>query len=238
MGVTLPVTALDKYWDDFKKLVTAHPPTLAEGQTLEQMMQTTEAAYTKAAAVRTNRAHFESQIKRSYFHVRPLDDAQLQNWRQYLQFLQDDAETSQLDVRRVFDRCLVACINYLDSAGLKEDAKAVAKRATEVNLPQNPAMHGFTANLHEVNEDFADAREVYQRVVDKLAPGMVEPIVNLANFERRQGQTAAVLAVYEKGIETVSTAESKAFLSMHYARYLTASCGDAAKCREVYQKAS
>lgn len=56
------------------------------------------------------RAGFEANIKRPYFHVKPLDYPQLFNWMAYLDF-----ETKQGDEDRIkilYDRCLIPCSLY------------------------------------------------------------------------------------------------------------------------------
>lgn len=50
------------------------------------------------------------QIKRPYFHVKPLERCQLKNWHDYLDF-----EIMQGDQARIivlFERCLIACALY------------------------------------------------------------------------------------------------------------------------------
>lgn len=50
------------------------------------------------------------QIKRPYFHVKPLERCQLKNWKEYL-----DYEIEQGDQNRIivlFERCLIACALY------------------------------------------------------------------------------------------------------------------------------
>jgi len=50
------------------------------------------------------------QIKRPYFHVKPLERCQLKNWKEYLDF-----EIEQGDQERIiilFERCLIACALY------------------------------------------------------------------------------------------------------------------------------
>lgn len=50
------------------------------------------------------------QIKRPYFHAKPLDKHQLQNWHNYLDF-----EVAEGDHRRtvfLFERCIIACAMY------------------------------------------------------------------------------------------------------------------------------
>ena len=58
------------------------------------------------------RATFEEGIKRPYFHVKPLERAQLRNWLEYLDF-----EIGQGSLRRIivlFERCMIACCMYED----------------------------------------------------------------------------------------------------------------------------
>jgi hypothetical protein len=55
-------------------------------------------------------AHFEAAIKRPYFHVKPLDQAQLSNWWAYLDY-KTKSGTHAATVR-LFERCLVPCAAY------------------------------------------------------------------------------------------------------------------------------
>ena len=53
---------------------------------------------------------FEEKLKRTYFHVKPLDQKQLRTWDQYL-----DWEVEQGDHERIivlFERCLIPCALY------------------------------------------------------------------------------------------------------------------------------
>lgn len=52
------------------------------------------------------------QIKRPYFHVKPLERAQLKNWKDYLDFEIDNGthETTVI----LFERCMIACALYED----------------------------------------------------------------------------------------------------------------------------
>ena len=62
----------------------------------------------------------ESLIKRSWYHVKPLDDEQLDNWRKYLEFEEaqlegkSDDEKNEQDklIRNLYERCLVPCASY------------------------------------------------------------------------------------------------------------------------------
>ena len=53
---------------------------------------------------------YESGIKRTYFHIKPLDEAQKSNWKKYL-----DWEEEQGDLLRIYalyERCLVPCVFF------------------------------------------------------------------------------------------------------------------------------
>eukprot|EP00656_Telonema_subtile_P056717 TRINITY_DN9138_c0_g1_i2.p1 TRINITY_DN9138_c0_g1~~TRINITY_DN9138_c0_g1_i2.p1 ORF type:complete len:332 (-),score=94.63 TRINITY_DN9138_c0_g1_i2:227-1222(-) len=141
-------------------------------------------------------------------------------------------------------RCLVPCANYpefwklylahLNTKGDKDAAEAVAKRAIS-HLKRDPEIFAVVAHMKEVEGDVQGARDNFTKVTSEVTPGLVEGVINLANFERRQGDTAAVKQVYEAGLQSVKDSKGRAFVAMHYARYLAVCLGDAAQCREVYK---
>ncbi|MFH4983177.1 hypothetical protein AB6A40_009886 [Gnathostoma spinigerum] len=53
---------------------------------------------------------FEENIKRSYFHVKPLETAQLRNWHDYLNFEIENGDTHRTII--LFERCVIACAMY------------------------------------------------------------------------------------------------------------------------------
>lgn len=53
---------------------------------------------------------FPQQIKRPYFHVKPLERAQLRNWRDYLDY--EMAAGSHERTIVLFERCVIACALY------------------------------------------------------------------------------------------------------------------------------
>jgi len=50
------------------------------------------------------------QIKRPYFHVKPLERDQLRNWYSYLDF--EIRTGKKTRVLFLFERCMIACANY------------------------------------------------------------------------------------------------------------------------------
>jgi len=50
------------------------------------------------------------QIKRPYFHVKPLEKGQLKMWKEYLEFEIEKGDTHRILI--LFERCLIACALY------------------------------------------------------------------------------------------------------------------------------
>ncbi|XP_010187780.1 PREDICTED: pre-mRNA-processing factor 39-like, partial [Mesitornis unicolor] len=66
--------------------------------------------YAQNEAEVSKRWNFEDGIKRPYFHVKPLERAQLRNWREYLDF--EMAAGSHERTIVLFERCVIACALY------------------------------------------------------------------------------------------------------------------------------
>ncbi|XP_062456807.1 E3 ubiquitin-protein ligase synoviolin-like isoform X10 [Rhea pennata] len=66
--------------------------------------------YTQNEAEVSKRWNFEEGIKRPYFHVKPLERAQLKNWRDYLDY--EMAAGSHERTIVLFERCVIACALY------------------------------------------------------------------------------------------------------------------------------
>jgi len=52
------------------------------------------------------------QVKRPYFHVKPLERSQLKNWRTYIDFEAKEGDHERVVV--LYERCLIACALYED----------------------------------------------------------------------------------------------------------------------------
>ncbi|XP_014822049.1 PREDICTED: pre-mRNA-processing factor 39-like [Calidris pugnax] len=66
--------------------------------------------YAQNEAEVSKRWNFEDGIKRPYFHVKPLERAQLRNWRDYLDY--EIAAGSHERTIVLFERCVIACALY------------------------------------------------------------------------------------------------------------------------------
>ncbi|RWW19688.1 hypothetical protein GW17_00016234 [Ensete ventricosum] len=61
---------------------------LTEAEELEKYIAIREEMYKKAKEFDSKIIGFETAIRRPYFHVRPLDDVELENWHNYLDFIE------------------------------------------------------------------------------------------------------------------------------------------------------
>ena len=55
-----------------------------------------EALYIKAKEFESKIIGFEMAIRRPYFHVRPLNVAELENWHNYLDFIESDGDFNKV----------------------------------------------------------------------------------------------------------------------------------------------
>ncbi|RCN40699.1 hypothetical protein ANCCAN_13342, partial [Ancylostoma caninum] len=105
------------------------------------------------------RLPFEEQIKRPYFHVKPLEAEQLKNWRLYLDF--EIAEGNETRITVLFERCLIACAMY-DQFWTKYARWAQKHRGSDA------------------------AREIYRRAQQHI-PGNVRLALAFSAFEESLG---------------------------------------------------
>jgi hypothetical protein len=66
--------------------------------------------YTATKQQQEARQQYESAIRRPYWHVKPLDAAQLRNWAAYLDW--QEAQGDMGLTVRLYERCCVPCASY------------------------------------------------------------------------------------------------------------------------------
>ena len=89
------------------------------------------------------------------------------------------------------------------------------------------------AAFEEAHDNSEQAESIYVRVCNDLATGHAESVIRFVNFYRRQGRHDMACAVYERGLEAADSG-AMAFLSMHYANYLSRHIKQHDKAREVF----
>lgn len=80
-----------------------------ESEIRQLIMETCSQIHARTAEETNKRWPFEAEIKRPYFHVKPMDMPQLTNWRRYLDF--EESEGDMERIRVLYERCLVTCVS-------------------------------------------------------------------------------------------------------------------------------
>ncbi|KAI4967096.1 hypothetical protein ZWY2020_031053 [Hordeum vulgare] len=202
-----------------------------------------EELYKKAKEYESKIISFEQAIRRPYFHVKPLDKPELENWHSYLDFIEREEDINK--VIKLYERCVIACASYsefwiryvqcMEDRQSLELANNALARATHVFVKKQTEIHLFSARFKELNGDTDGARAEYQHLHSLLYPGLLEAIVKHANMEHRLGDKESACLVYEKAIAAEKEKEQSQFLPMlliQYSRFLYMIC-DLEKAREV-----
>lgn len=221
---------------------------ITEAEELEKYITIREEMYNKAKEFQSKIIGFETAIKRPYFHVRPLNPVELENWNNYLDFI--EAEGDFQKVVKLYERCLIACANYpeywiryilhmeaSESIDLAENALA---RATQVFVKRRPEIHLFAARSRERSGDIPGARAAYQLVHAEISPGLLEAIVKHANMEHRLGNIEDACSLYEQAIAIEKGKEHSQTLPQlfaQYSRFVYLVCGKTDKAREILEQA-
>ncbi|KAJ3184089.1 hypothetical protein HDU85_001940 [Gaertneriomyces sp. JEL0708] len=198
--------------------------------------------YMKTQDAVLKRWGFESEIKRPYFHVKPLDEAQLDNWRKYLTFEENEGDAAR--ARILYERCLVACalyeefwlryVRYLKTLQDVDGVRQVYVRATGAFLPPSKvAIRLWNAAFEEENGAIDAARTVYRTILEQL-PEHVETLSKFAHFERRQGDIEGAQNMLDGGMSTLPDDKGKGFLAVQRIKMHYHSSTDVDSTRDMY----
>lgn len=69
---------------------------LTEAEELEKYIAIREEMYKKAKEFDSKIINFETAIRRPYFHVRPLSTVELENWNNYLDFIEREGDFNKV----------------------------------------------------------------------------------------------------------------------------------------------
>ncbi|KAI8360944.1 hypothetical protein B0O80DRAFT_436309 [Mortierella sp. GBAus27b] len=216
-----------------------------EAEIRQLILETCSQVHARTAEETNKRWPFEAEIKRPYFHVKPMDMPQLTNWRRYLDF--EEAEGDVGRIRVLYERCLVTCALYEDfwlrygtwarSQHNLESLKDIYTRAAQMVPPSNPASRLTLALVEEENGRIESARQHYQTVLQHL-PGHIETIIRFANFERRSSPDDLTAAehvyVSQLGQEGVDETTQTAIVTL-YAKFLWRTKKDVERAREIFK---
>ncbi|KAJ5328417.1 hypothetical protein N7452_008807 [Penicillium brevicompactum] len=200
--------------------------------------------FTNTQTETTKRWTFESEIKRPYFHVTELDEGQLTNWKNYLDF--EEAEGSYARIQFLYERALVTCAHYdefwlryarwmASQQDKEEDLRIIYQRAAYLYVPiANPTIRLHYAYFEETAGRVDVAKDIHHAILVNL-PSHVETIVSLANVCRRHGGLEAAIEVYKTQLNSAECEMStKAALVAEWARLLWKIKGSPDEARMVF----
>ncbi|XP_035550356.1 pre-mRNA-processing factor 39-like isoform X7 [Juglans regia] len=221
---------------------------LTEAEELQKYIAIREEMYKKAKEFDSKIIGFETAIRRPYFHVRPLNVAELENWHSYLDFMEREGDFNK--VVKLYERCLIACANYpeywmryvlcMEASGMLDLANNALARASQVFVKRQPEIHLFAARFKEQIGDIPGSQAAYQLVHTEISPGLIEAIIKHANMEYRLGNLEDAYSLYEQAIAIERGKEHSQTLPMLYAQYsrfVYMISGNEEKAREILLQA-
>ncbi|KAK7336907.1 hypothetical protein VNO77_17460 [Canavalia gladiata] len=230
--------------DDTERSPKSASAGLTEADELEKYIAIREEMYKKAKEFDSKIIGFETAIRRPYFHVRPLNVGELENWHNYLDFIEREGDLSK--IVKLYERCVIACANYpeywiryvlcMEASGSMDLANNVLARATQVFVKRQPEIHLFCARFKEQAGDIDGARAAYQLVHTETSPGLLEAIIRHANMEHRLGKLEDAFSLYEQAIAIEKGKEHSQTLPMlfaQYSRFVYLASGNAEKARQI-----
>jgi pre-mRNA-processing factor 39 len=79
-----------------------------------------------------SRWKFEVEIKRPWFHYKPLEESEIANWRAYLDF--EESQGDHECIIKLYERCLVPCVCYLFDL---IDRRCMKSSGSGIYIPSN-----------------------------------------------------------------------------------------------------
>ncbi|KAL4563590.1 hypothetical protein LXL04_027634 [Taraxacum kok-saghyz] len=219
-------TSHDKVLYTIKKLQDSSSVEL-RSKSLNKLINIGEGYYRKSCKLHEEIDYFENYIERDFFHVGPLDDEELENWHNYLDFIekQEDFDWAV----KLYERCLIPCANYpefwmryvefMESKGGRELASFALERATKVFLKNVSEVHIFNARFREKIGDIEGARAAFQNCDTNSDSSFIEIAIKEANMEKRLGNLATALDVYKKALKTAAEREKMHIIPILYIHF-------------------
>uniref|UniRef100_A0A0D9X7E1 Suppressor of forked domain-containing protein n=1 Tax=Leersia perrieri TaxID=77586 RepID=A0A0D9X7E1_9ORYZ len=176
---------------------------------VKQYLLSGEILYQRSSKIDKEISCFETSIKRPFFHVKPLDDDQLENWHRYLDFVEKNGDFDW--AVKLYERCLIPCANYsefwiryaefVDANGGREIASYALGRASSCFVKGVPTFHMYYAMFKEQIGDAQGARSLFVKGSNNPTSNFYVNINRLANMEKRMGNTKAASEIYETAIQ-------------------------------------
>uniref|UniRef100_A0A0A9YDU3 Pre-mRNA-processing factor 39 n=1 Tax=Lygus hesperus TaxID=30085 RepID=A0A0A9YDU3_LYGHE len=189
---------------------------------------------------------FETSIKRPYFHIKPLEKSQLDNWMSYLDF-----EITNGDFQRtiiLFERAMIACamyqqfwlkyIKYLEECSCgPEMIRSLYQRACLVHLPSNSHIALNWAAFEEGQGNMGLARKILAHT-DRRSNNLMLVQLRRIHFERRCGKNDQAIKLFEHYISSSTQKCATMALIAKYAQFCHRTLNDHARACEILKDAA
>ncbi|KAJ3296251.1 hypothetical protein HDU79_007147 [Rhizoclosmatium sp. JEL0117] len=269
--IRIPLHQYSRYFEKFAKLLpTVRPTDAVSSDELERLSADIRAptsskeyeielrqkilalkteVHTKTQIAVQKLWAFEAEIKRPYFHIKPMDDAQLANWRKYLDFLEaavdsGEAESSRLYV--LYERCMVPCALYeefwlryarcLTTRGDFDGARNVYYRAANLFLATGRTeLRLEYAAFEEEQGKIQEAGAIFTKLMESV-PGHIETLYKYAHFMRRNYGIDKADECFVSAVSLVNDDKAKGFLIASRAKFIYAAKGSTEEARQIYRE--
>lgn len=206
----------------------------------------------RTQAETTKRWTYEQEVKRPYYHVTELDDSQLTNWRNYLDF--EEAEGDYLRTKFLYERCMVTAANYeefwyryarwmsgqsrVPDVVRNEETRNIYQRASCIYVFQDePEIRLYWARFEESLGKADTAIAIHEAVLINM-PAHLETMISLVNTYRRQyGVDAAIEEINKQISNQAHNSYVRGALVSELARLTWKIKGDADAARNVFTEA-
>lgn len=168
-----------------------------------------EALYQKSSQMDEKINLYESRIRRPYFHIKPLDKCDIDNWHQYLDFveMQNDFDWAV----KLYERCLISCayysefwiryVEFVEANGGRELARDALERAQKLFIKGVPAFnHYYSIFMEKIGSVNVYSALSAQSDVE-LDDQFVNDVNKEANAKKRMGKANLAILVYEESLE-------------------------------------
>ena len=183
--------------------------------------------YERTNIENNKRRGFEHAIKRAFFHAKELEEDQLQNWRDYLEF--EEREGGESRIVLLYQRCIVATCyypefwvrysNYIQRVHGVDQARSIYNRANDLFLCKRPDLFLAQGHFEEKLGNFDEARRLYKHAFETVAPGLLDGLMRLLSLERRQGNMEEVERLYKQALVIADDSAETALIAFVYASY-------------------
>ncbi|KAG9481178.1 hypothetical protein GDO78_010435 [Eleutherodactylus coqui] len=168
---------------------------------------------------------FEEGIKRPYFHVKPLEKVQINNWKEYLDLEIESGSHERVVI--LFERCVIACACY-EEFWIKyakymehhsaEGVRHVYNRACNIHLLKKPLAHLLWAGFEEQQGNVEDAKRIL-KTLEESVEGLAMVRLRRVNLERRHGNIKEAEELLSEAMKNAKTTQEFSFYAIKLARF-------------------